>query len=140
MTRWRWLAVLVLVLFAALVAVAPAGVPDTKIFGYSPQYPIDFLAGLGGELGRLKASVAMDMIVPWVLSMALVLPLGGALRLPAIGYMVADYIENIALYRFYFLGADLPENLSLVSQIKWALVALAVILLIRALIRERRLP
>lgn len=140
MTRWRWLALLALLLFAALVAVAPAGVPDTKVFGYSPQYPEEFLASLGGELGRLRASVAIDMIFPLVLTVVLVMPLGGALRFPALGYMIADYIENIALYRFYFLGADVPVNLSLVSQIKWAMVALAFILLTRALIRERRLP
>jgi hypothetical protein len=140
MTRWRWLALLALVLFAALVVVAPAGVPDTMIFGYGPQYPVDFLTGLGGDLGRLKASVAIDMIFPLVLTVVLILPLGAAARLPAIGYMLADYLENIALYRFYFLGADVPVNLSLVSQIKWALVALAIVVLVRALGRERRLP
>ncbi len=140
MTRWRWLALVALALFAALVVVAPAGVPDTKIFGYSPLYPIDFLASLGVEMGRLKAAVAIDMVFPLVLTVVLVMPLSGAARLPAIGYMAADYIENIALYRFYFLGADAPANLSLVSQIKWALVALAGIVLVRELLRTRRLP
>ena len=140
MTRWRWIAILALVLFVALVAVATAGVPDTMIFGYTPQYPADFLAGFGGDLGRLKTSVAIDMVFPLVLTIVLVMPLTGAARLPAIGYMVADYIENIALYRFYFLGAEAPETLSLVSQIKWALVALAAIVLARELLRTRRLP
>ena len=140
MTRWRWLALLALALFSALVAVAPAGVPDTKVFGYSPQYPAEFLAGLAGELGRLKASVAIDMVFPLVLTIVLVMPVTGAARLPAIGYMVADYIENIALYRFYFLGAEVPANLSLVSLIKWALVALAFVVLVRELLRIRRLP
>ena len=140
MTRWRWLALLALVLFVALVAVAPSGVPDTMILGYSPEYPAQFLAGLSGELGRLKASVAIDMVFPLVLTIVLVMPLAGAARLPAIGYMVADYIENIALYRFYFLGAEASANLSLVSQIKWALVALACVVLVRELVRARRLP
>lgn len=140
MTRWRWLALLALVLFVALVAVAPSGVPDKKIFGYSPEYPAQFLAGLSGELGRLKASVAIDMVFPLVLTIVLVMPVTGAARLPAIGYMVADYIENIALYRFYFLGAEAPETLSLVSQIKWALVALACVVLVREFVRTRRLP
>jgi len=80
------------------------------------------------------------MVFPLVLTIVLVMPLTGAARLPAIGYMVADYIENIALYRFYFLGAEAPETLSLVSQIKWALVALAAIVLARELLRTRRLP
>ena len=140
MTRWRWLALLALVLFVALVVVAPAGVPDTMIFGYSSEYPAKFLAGLGQELGRLKASVAIDMVFPLVLTIVLVMPLTGAARVPAIGYMVADYIENIALYRFYFLGAEAPETLSLVSQIKWVLVALAFVVLARELVRSRRLP
>ena len=140
MTRWRWLALLALVLFVALVAVAPSGVPDKKIFGYSPEYPAQFLADLSGELGRLKASVAIDMVFPLVLTIVLVMPVTGAARLPAIGYMVADYIENIALYRFYFLGAEAPETLSLVSQIKWALVALACVVLVREFVRTRRLP
>ena len=140
MTRWRWPAILALVLFVALVAVAPSGVPDTMIFGYSSQYPAEFLTGLGGELGRLKASVAIDMVFPLVLTIVLVMPLAGAARLPAIGYMVADYIENIALFRFYFLGAEVPETLSLVSQIKWALVGLGFVVLVRELLRTRRLP
>ena len=140
MTRWRWLALLALVLFVVLVAVAPSGVPDKKIFGYSPEYPAQFLAGLSGELGRLKASVAIDMVFPLVLTVVLIMPLSGASRLPAIGYMVADYIENIALYRFYFLGTDVPTTLSLVSQIKWAFVALASIVLIWELLSIRRFP
>ena len=140
MTRWRWLALLALALFVALIAVAPVGVPDTKIFGYPAGYPAEFLAGLGGELGRLKASVGIDMVFPLVLTIVLAMPLTGAVRLPAIGYMVADYIENIALYRFYFLGAEAPANLSLVSQIKWALVALACVVLVRELVHTRRLP
>ena len=140
MTRWRWLALLAMALFMALVAVAPSGVPDTMIFGYSPQYPAEFLAGLGGEIGRLKASVSIDMVFPLILTIVLVMPMAGTARLPAIGYMAAEYIENIALYRFYFLEAEAPENLNLVSQIKWALLALACVVLVRELVSTRRLP
>ncbi len=150
-------AVLVLVYLPQLWAggLAPF---DLRLAGYDAEAAGDYLAGLSalGKAAYQGPVRLLDTLFPMLLSAVLLLPLGArawrgltagtrlALGLPALGYGLLDLAENTAIARL--LRAELPVDsgavrvASLLTQTKFALLALAVVLALGLLLRGWRKP
>lgn len=140
MTAWRWLVLVVVALLALMNVMAPAGLPDTLFLGYDTAHLTDFVQNPEAVAKAAGLSFWLDMVFPALLTFALVWPLSGFWRVPAIVYVVADYIENLTLHRFYLSGGPAPEIAPTLSMVKWIAVAVALVILAIALVRQKRLP
>jgi len=138
-------------LFAALVVMAkgwlePVGLAifDSRLMRYGVGEAQTYLDGLSDEARELYAGPfqAVDAVFPLVLTVTLVLAVWrfdqlsgqrGWVRvlgfLLALGYCVADLLENAAVREVLVaeppLSADLVHRLSVLTQVKWALLVIA---------------
>lgn len=134
---WWRLAALTSALFAVMAALAPPGLPDGRIAGYTPTDVLAF-ASHPRALAQARQVLRLDMLFPALLAVVLIWPLSRrVLSVPALAYALADYAENITLLRAYG-GAGVPDWLGSLTQAKWGLVALAVIVLLADRLVQRR--
>ena len=120
--------------FAVLVSIAPAGIPDGRLAGYTPA---EIALWAADPQARARASgpvFLLDMLFPALLasSMLLLLARGWRWGLP-LAYAALDYAENLLLRAFYAgfeTGVALSPAASVLTQAKWAVLAAAAALII----------
>lgn len=128
-------------LFLALIVVAPQGLPDSRVFGYTAD-EIDLWA-LNSYAVELAAGPVflLDMLFPAALAgFLLTLLPRWAFWLP-FAYAALDYRENIVLRAYYDgLGAAVPLSpwASTLTQAKWISLALALAVIVWTVAGTRR--
>lgn len=116
-----------LMLFAALLVISPAGLPDTRLFGYTAgEIDAWALDAQAVELARGPIFV-LDMVFLVVLAGFFLTVLPGWTRWLALAYLGADLAENLLLRAYYDgLGAAAPLSgwASPLTMGKWTTIAL----------------
>ena len=129
--------------FLALVALAPAGLPDARVLGYSPADIAQWAADPQMRARAMGPLFWLDMVFPALLAgfMLMLLAPGWRRGLP-LAYGALDYAENLVL-RVYYAGHDagavLSPGASALTQAKWAALAVASVMIIwPRLVRQGR--